>query len=192
LSSNIANLVREARPYLRIDGQSLVEIDIKNSQPLFIGLIAKAAGVPCDDYLRHCEADLYQHLADQGGFTRAEVKRQLMKTALFSPNYAPAQKLPVKRLFDRLFPELAAFIRGQKKGKDHGRFAVKAQYEESKFVIYTVCDQIRRERSDCWIATIHDSILTLPQHVEYVLAVMKEEFGKLGVSPRLKPRHPGD
>lgn len=196
--SNVSNLVRELRCYLRIDGQSLIEIDIKNSQPLFIGLVAKAAGVDCDQYLRLCEADLYQHLADGGGFTRQEVKEQLMKRALFSPNHAPAQKLPVKRIFDKLFPEMADFIREQKKSqrtadddRPHGKFAIKAQYQESKFIIYTVCERIRKERPDCWVATIHDSILTLPGQVDYVLAVMRDEFAKLGLNPRLEPRRPG-
>jgi hypothetical protein len=134
---------------------------------------------------------LYQYLADQGNFTRAEVKQQLMQRALFSPNYAPAQKLPVKRLFDRLFPAMATFLREEKQRKDYGAFAIKAQYQESKFVIYTVCERVRRDKPDCWIGTVHDSVLILPQHVEYVLAVMKEEFAKLGVAPRLEPRQPG-
>jgi hypothetical protein len=196
--SNVSNLVRELRAYLRVGGSPLIEIDIKNSQPLFIGMIAKAAGVDCDDYLRLCETDLYQFLADRGKFTRSEVKLQLMKRALFSPNYARCQRMPVKRLFDRLFPEMAEFIREQKKGekttdddRPHGKFAIKAQYQESKFIIYTVCERIRREKPDCWITTIHDSILTLPENVDYVLSVMKDEFTKLGVSPRLEPRQPG-
>jgi hypothetical protein len=196
--SNVANLVRELRAYLRIGGSPLVEIDIKNSQPLFIGLMAQAAGVNCDEYLRLCEADLYQHLADKGGFTRSEVKQQLMKRALFSSNHARAQRLPVKRLFDKLFPQMAEFIREQKKGqrakdddKQHGRFAIKAQYQESRFIIYSVCERIRKERPDCWIATIHDSVLTLPDNLEYVLAVMKDEFARLGVAPQLEPRQPG-
>jgi hypothetical protein len=50
--SNVSNLVREARLYLRAGAQSFVEIDINNSQPLFIGLVARAAGVDCDEYLR--------------------------------------------------------------------------------------------------------------------------------------------
>ena len=196
--SNVANLTRELRAYLRVGGSPLVEIDIKNSQPLFVGLVAKAAGVPCDEYLRLCEADLYQHLADKGGFTRQQVKEQLMKRALFSPNFAAAQKLPVKRLFDRMFPAMAAYIREQKKGektkandKPHGKFAIKAQHEESKFIIHTVCNRIRKERPDCWLTTIHDSVLVRPDDVEYVLAVMTEEFARLGVSPRLEPREPG-
>ncbi|MGD0383148.1 MAG: hypothetical protein ABSA77_06495 [Thermoguttaceae bacterium] len=151
--SNVSNLTRELRHYLRVGCSPLIELDIKNSQPLFIGLIAQAAGVDCDDYLRLCETDLYQFLADRGKFTRSQVKEQLMKRALFSPNYAAAQKLPVKRLFDKLFPQIAEFIRQEKVGekttddkKPHGQFAIKAQYAESKFIIYTVCERIRREK----------------------------------------------
>ena len=198
MHSNVSNLVRELRAYLRVGGSSLIEIDIKNSQPLFIGLLAKAAGVDCDEYLRLCETDLYQHLADQGGFTRQQVKEQLMQSALFSANYAAAQKLPVKKLFNRLFRSMAEFIREQKKGqktkdtdKPEGKFAIKAQYQESKFIIYSVCERIRRERPNCWIATVHDSILTRPDDVAYVISVMTEEFARLGVSPRLEPRQPG-
>jgi hypothetical protein len=101
-------------------------------------------------------------------------------------------------LFDRLFPEMAEFIWQEKKGertkdneRPHGKFAIKAQYEESRFVIYTVCERIRKERPDCWVATIHDSILALPDDVEYVVSVMKDEFSKLGVAPRLEPHQPG-
>jgi hypothetical protein len=75
--------------------------------------------------------------------------------------------------------------------RPHGRFAVKAQYEESRFVIYSVCERIRRERPDCWVATVHDSILTPPDTVDCILAVMREEFARLGVAPRLEPHQPG-
>ena len=114
--SNVSNLVRELREYLRVGGSPLIEIDIKNSQPLFIGLVAKEAGVDCDDIFAFAKPTS-TNLADRGKFTRQQVKVQLMKTALFSPNYAAAQKLPVKRLFDKLFPEMAEFIREQKKGQ---------------------------------------------------------------------------
>ena len=121
-----------------------------------------------------------------------------MKRALFSANHSRCQGLPVKQLFDNLFPEMAEFIRQEKKGertkddeKPHGKFAIKAQYEESRFIVYSVCDRIRRERPDCWISTVHDSILTPPNNVEYVLSIMRDEFVRLGVSPRLEPRQPG-
>ena len=190
INSNVTNLTRGLREYLRLDGQPLVEIDIKNSQPLFVGLLAKDAGVDCDDYLRLCEQDLYQHLSDVGGFTRKDVKTQLMQRALFAGNRHRYQRLPVKRLFDRLFPAMAKFLKEQKRG-EHNQLAIAAQYRESRFIIYTVCERVRKERPECWLATIHDSVLCLPDMADYVISVMREEFDRLGVKPRLEPRELG-
>ena len=187
INSNLTNLTRGLRKYLRVNNQPLVEIDIKNSQPLFVGLLAKDVGVDCEDYLRLCEQDLYQHLADVGGFTRKDVKTQLMQRALFAGNRHRYQRLPVKRLFDRLFPAMAKFLKEQKKG-EHNQLAIAAQYRESRFIIYTVCERIRKEQPECWVATIHDSVLCLPDMADYVLRVMREEFDRLGVKPRLEPR----
>jgi len=39
IHTNISNLKRELRSYLSVDGQRLVNVDIANSQPLFIGLV---------------------------------------------------------------------------------------------------------------------------------------------------------
>jgi len=61
-----------------------------------------------------------------------------------------------------------------------------SQRAESKFIIHTVCDRIRRERPDAFVATIHDSVLVLPSDADFVVAVMKEEFAKIGLSPRLE------
>ena len=44
IHTNLANLKRELRPYLLVDGQRLVNVDIANSQPLFIGLVLLRAG----------------------------------------------------------------------------------------------------------------------------------------------------
>lgn len=53
-------------------------------------------------------------------------------------------------------------------------------------MIFTVCERIRRERPDCWLTTIHDSVLCLPEDGEYVRNVMADEFEKLGIKPTLE------
>ncbi len=195
LHTNLTQLKRELRAYLRVEGQPLVEIDIRNSQPLFIGLAAKEDGVVDERYLELCQQDLYQHLANKGGWDRQTVKQQLTQQALFAPNFHAAQRSPVKRLFDAEFPKIAAYIRRQKKGKKTtenrkpwNKLAELAQRKEADFVIAKVCDRIRRENPKCFAATIHDSTLTLPGSVEYVLGIMQDEFGKLGVRPKLEAR----
>lgn len=198
--TNLTQLKRELRAALRVAGRPLVQIDIKNSQPLFIGLAARKMGVEDRRYLDLCQQDLYQYLAEQGGWSRKEVKEQLTQAALFAANASPHQRLPVKRLFDQEFPKVARFIQDMKAGektdddpKPHNALAKLAQKTEANFLIYGtgsitpgVCERIRNERPDCWIGTIHDSLLVLPETAEYVRGVMLEEFAKLGVRPRLE------
>jgi hypothetical protein len=61
-----------------------------------------------------------------------------------------------------------------------------AQKAEVSFVIFGVCERIRQERPECWVTTIHDSVLCLPDDGEYVRGVMLAEFAKLDVNPRLE------
>ncbi len=201
IHTNLTQLKRELRAGLRVAGQPLVQIDIKNSQPLFIGLAARKDGFEDRRYLELCQADLYQHLADRGGWTRKEVKEQLTQAALFAANTSRHQGLPVKQLFDAEFPTMARFIREMKDGKKtvanpkpHNKLAKLAQKTEANFLIYGmgkltegVCERIMRERRDCWVGTIHDSLLVLPGDVDYAMSVMQGEFAKLGVQPRLVP-----
>ena len=193
IHTNLTQLKTELRAYLRVEGQPLMEIDIKNSQPLFIGLAAKAKGVVDEKYLELCQQDLYQYLADKGGWDRKTVKQQLTQQALFASNYHDAQHLPVKKLYDSEFPRIAEFIRWQKVGKKTvenpkpwNKLAELAQRKEADFVISTVCDRIRKENPKCWVTTIHDSILTVPPSLDFVLGIMRDEFAKLGVEPRLE------
>ena len=44
IHTNIANLKRELRPYLFVEGQPLVNVDIANSQPLLVGITAAQDG----------------------------------------------------------------------------------------------------------------------------------------------------
>lgn len=60
------------------------------------------------------------------------------------------------------------------------------QHAESSLFIGAVCGRIMREGPSVPILTIHDSLLTTPQYVDYAESVIREEFDKLGVSPRLK------
>jgi hypothetical protein len=49
-----------------------------------------------------------------------------------------------------------------------------------------VCRRVMRERPDLPVFTIHDCIYTVPGGAEYVRGVIVDEFGRLGVRPRLE------
>jgi hypothetical protein len=187
--SNLTRLKTEARRALRVNGRPLVEIDIKNSQPLFLAKLLKERGiVGCERYIEICQRDLYAYIAAKARITRAEAKAAIIETVFFARLGA---RHAVKTLFKREFPEVWQFIEGVKK-KDHRKLARLLQRTEAKFVIYSVCERIRMENPEMFIATIHDSILHLPKDSAYVRAVLEAEFAKWGLKPRLEIENYGD
>jgi hypothetical protein len=189
LHTNITNLKRELRSVLRVSGQSLMEIDIKGSQLLFLGLEMAKEGVNCGDFLKRCQEDVYKYVADNAKTTRDEVKKRITQRALFSKNTDPCQHTEVKRAFDRLFPEVAKYVWKAKNVRDGNKLlAQRLQKAESNFMLLTVCERIRQERKTTFITSIHDSLLFRPMDYEYVHRILTEEFTKLGVHPRLEPK----
>jgi hypothetical protein len=187
--SNLTRLKTEGRKTLRINGKPLVEIDIKNSQPLFLAKLLKERGVEgCDKFIDICQQDLYAYLAVIAGVTRSEAKTAVIETVFFARIGA---KHRIKTLFKAEFPKVWQFIEGIKK-KDHKKLARLLQRTEAQFIIYTVCERIRNEAPETFIATIHDSILHLPKDSEYVRAVLDSEFAKYGLKPKLEVTYAGD
>ncbi len=204
IHTNLTGLKRELRPYLRVGGQPLCQIDIPCSQLAFIALVARRAERQYrrkfvdDHFFEVWERDLYAHLGDKLGLPRKEVKLHLTQRALFSSNRSPYQRHAVKKMFDREFPLLASYLKLVKdyepkpdddedtKRKPYRVLAQKAQTAERQFVIDTVCRRLRRERREMWASTIHDSVLVLRGDAEYTRMVMLDEFDKLGLHPNLK------
>ena len=187
--SNLTRLKAEARKALRVNGQPLAEIDIKNSQPLFLGKLLKERGVVgCEKYIEICQQDLYAYIAAKAGVTRAEAKVAIIETVFFARLGA---RHAIKTLFKQEFPEVWRFIEGVKK-KDFRKLARLLQRTEAQFVIYTVCERIRKENPGMFVATIHDSILHLPTDSAYVRAVLDAEFAQWGLKPRLEITNYGD
>jgi hypothetical protein len=59
---------------------------------------------------------------------------------------------------------------------------------EATIFIYRACGRVMRERPGCFVATLHDGVLTTPDDAGYVAGVIQDEFNKLGIKPTLK-RH---
>jgi hypothetical protein len=196
IHNNLTALKRETRAFLRVDGDTLAEIDIKCSQWLFLALVCMKKGIAdAERFLRICEHDLYEYIANMGGWSRERVKETLTKRCLFAPNGHRCQKTKIKKTLDREFPTIAAFIRRQKDGKPTvgnpkpwNKLARTLQKEECNFVVFTVCERIRKERPELFVGTIHDSLLCRSQEVGYLQTVLVEEFARVGTTPRLEPK----
>lgn len=138
-------------------------------------------------YLRITEqAQFYEHMMKAFGIPITSEKREAFKKEFFGkvfyckPNYYTKER----KAFQAEFPTVLEHINTLK--KDDPRNAPLAlQRAESDFVIGTVCKRILKEFPETPLWTIHDSIMAPASRGEFVRKVMEEEFGKLGVHPRL-------
>lgn len=110
--------------------------------------------------------------------------RKWAKEALFHILYGKnGARSPAKKRFYELFPKVAQVIREHKR-KDHRFLPQLLQKIESSFVINNVCRRLMNESPEAPIFTIHDSILTTPEHAEFVLTIFREEFATHGLAPQ--------
>jgi hypothetical protein len=182
--SNISNMFKPLRSLLRVDGEpdTLGETDINNSQPLFLAMAAREAGVDDQRYLRLCEEGLiYEHMAGTLGVLRESAKHEIVKFFYAKNGY----RSTAKSVFELEFPKIGAFIR-QVKTKDHKRLSRQMQVAERKLVIDTVCERLKRLRPDMFMTTIHDAVVAKKPDCDLIVTVMKEAFAEKGVHPRLE------
>jgi hypothetical protein len=184
IHTNITNLYKPLRSLLRVDGgnETLSEIDIPNSQPLFLGMEAQRSGARDEDYLRLCsEGRIYDIIGCHAGMVREGGKKEFLKF-LFAKNGFHSQ---AKMVFCKIYPSIASYIEKIKE-KDHHRIARCLQKAERRFVIDTVCQRLFRDRPGVFLTTVHDSILCQRIDGQWVRDVMLDEFRQLGVSPTLR------
>jgi hypothetical protein len=221
LHTNLTNLKRELRPFLKVDGAVLGNLDIANSQPLFAGILTKRRkeekgegeekgrrepsqglyvgqsdidGVAIQD-----DNDKYLNLCENGSLYRFVHEHlpdgrdfaQTKKRVLTTLFDRDNRRNAVYRVLDEHFPVLMDFIRREKRG-DHHRFAHLAQRTESDFMFGQVVPRLMREQPDMFVGTIHDSVLTPASEAEYVHGAMMTEFGRLGVTPTVRGLNDGE
>ena len=185
LHSNLTNMRKDLRKYLRLDSveDTLRELDIPNSQPLFLAVAASQKGLCEPDFVKLTETgQLYSHVARRIGLTRDAAKLDTLKYFYEEVNPTGLSARAVKLLFERDFPLVAQFI-AQAKVKDTNRLCRILQKAEREFIIERCCRRL--VKSSVWCATIHDAIYCSALQAEEVLKVVKEEFAKLGVNPDL-------
>ena len=188
--TTITNLKRELRRFLRVADQPLCELDLKNSQLLFLALEMRRDAIDDPAFLDVCaKGMLYETIAKQAHTTRDEVKAALTQRALFSENDARCQRSKIMRAFQTVFPKAADYV-FQIKNCEHGGSALakRLQRAEADLVINKVCGRLRREGQVGFVTPIHDCLLFLAESGDYVRKTMASEFATLGVTPTLDIR----
>jgi len=167
---------------LSIDGDPVCEVDIPNSQPLFLALMMRSdKGVEAGEYARFVsvarEGRFYDLVAPLfgGGMTRSEVKKAVYHV-LFGKNRPDAHN----RAFRGAFPSVHDFIlRYKKEMRDYRSLAYALQRAESDFVYNCVLVGATSARPDLGFITVHDSILVRRADGEFLRSVFDNCMSRL-------------
>ena len=158
---------------LLIDGEETYEIDLKNSQPLFLSKLIKDSGNECVDKE---ELKLFSNLVMDGTYY------QYLMNHLSLKNKNDAKKLTYKvffgknmknsiydQLFSSIFPTIHNFIILYK--KDHFDYRVLShhlQEAESNLIFNVIVKEIMIKYPYIKIITIHDSLIIKQRYMKEV------------------------
>jgi hypothetical protein len=171
---------------LMLDGEETHEIDIKNSQPLFLNKIIEDSGtkwVAKEEIalFRHLtiEGIYYQYVMDHIGTKDKPKVKEMTYKVLFGKNMASSK---ADKVFKELFPTIHNFIRLYKKEKgDYRILAYELQKAESSLIFNKIIKQIKKSVPNMKIVTVHDSIIVPRSQRDAAEAIFKtklfEEFG---------------
>ena len=184
--TNFTILKREIRQnYIKIDNEEIIELDIKNSQPLFLSILLRDE-IP-DDEQNNKEIKNFMWLASQGLFydyivdkfnnlNRSEVKLLTYKV-LFGHNGINSTE---NKIFQSVFPKIYDYIIEYKKLNNDYRFlAHTLQRMESDFIFGKVIKEIYEKIPDIKLFTVHDSISYPLKYKKLVEEIFKRNLNQL-------------
>ena len=167
---------------LLIDGEETCEIDIPNSQPLFLTKIIDMDSNLVDkkELLLFKEltttGTYYQYVMNQLGEKDKKKVKEMTYKVLFGRNISNSK---VDKNFKKLFPTIHQFIKNYK--REHGDYRVLAydlQKAESDLVFNTVIKKVMQFYPEIKLITIHDSIVIPRKYKEEVNQIFEIELKK--------------
>jgi len=171
---------------LLIDGKQTCEIDIKNSQPLFLSKLIEDSHTKWvnDDELQLFKfltttGKYYQYIMTELGITNKGDAKELTYKVLFGRN---AKNSKPDALFSSIFPTIHNFIKLYKKEMgDYKILAYELQKAESNLIFNKIIRQIMTLYPEIKMVTVHDSIIVPMEDKDRVSAIFNsklyEEFG---------------
>lgn len=171
---------------LLIDGEETCEIDIKNSQPLFLSKLIIDSG---SKWVNSQELELfkqltisgkyYNYLTDNLGNMKREEAKEMTYKVFFGRNGTNSR---ADKNFANLFPTIHNFIKLYK--REHGDYKILAydlQRSESNLIFNKIIKSIMQINPDVKIVTVHDSLIVQRRHFNEVNSIFQtkllEEFG---------------
>ena len=168
------------KSFLKIDNEKTCEIDIANSQPLFLAKLIYDINTKWVD---KNELDMFIFLTNSGRYyqymmdninikTKKEIKEITYKV-LFGRNHHNSK---YDKMFKKLFPTIHNFIKLYKtKYGDYKVLSHHLQKMESDFIFNKVIKKIYEYSEDISVITIHDSIIMKESDRNIVETIFKNE-----------------
>lgn len=195
--TNITNLSRKFRPYLRLNGKQLMGIDIANSQPMLAAIIfreysKKQYGFIKDDVLEYqsmCELGLFYEdfmtLNNVQGKQRGAFKKKFFGKVFFTNEYPNENEM--RNQFKEKYPicyEALFAIKGGFLSKSYADFAIGLQRIEAGIIVNANFELIEMG-IDC--VNIFDSLyVTSQEHLEIAKQLILDKFAEYEITPMLK------
>ena len=192
LHNNLTNLPTQLRKFTSYKGQKLSQIDLKNSQPLFLYTLLSKMSIDDKELLKYktvvTEIGFYEFFAEKLKYNltaenRKEFKQNIFGGVLFNSNKTNLSEY--EKIFKDEFPEIFYVIR-YIKSKKYQDVAIMLQREESRFIFNCVDKIVWETKKRIPLLTIHDSICTTFGNEQTVYDIMKNEFEKnYNICPKL-------
>lgn len=177
LHTNFTSLKKEIRQqFLSVNGNKLVELDIKNSQPFFLWLLMRENG--CNGDSGYTESifngQIYDQLSSEIGCNRSEAKIAIYKV-LFGRN----KTNQYDQWFQSKWPITYQWILDYKaECKSYKALAQRLQKRESQFIFNHLIPEIYKWHKPI-IITVHDSILFEEQWYNDVKRIFGQALDQL-------------
>lgn len=173
--TNIKKIFRNG--YIKIDGEKVAELDIDNSQPLFLALLMREHKAYENDQYKDAyykfydlvtKGDFYEYMLNNLGIDDKDVCKEIVFSVLFGKNnliYGDYKE--ANRVFKSLFPGVFSWIVGFKRTDSEDEEVKKNNYKilshnlqnrESTIIFNRICYTIQRNFPHIKIFTVHDSI----------------------------------
>lgn len=170
---------------LLIDGEETCEIDIPNSQPLFLYKLIKDNDI---FIVKDEELELFKILTSNGKFYQymidncgSQMNRKQIKEIVYKVLFGRNYKNVADNLFKKLFPTIHTFIKSYKKEMgDYRMLSYNLQRAESNLIFNRIIKTIMELDPNIKLITVHDSIICSKKHKEAVEIIfntlLKDEF----------------
>ncbi len=196
--TNFTDLPRKFRPYLLLDGKPLIEIDIRNSQPLLAAILFRRYseneyGFIKPDVLLYqgsCEIGLfYEHFMDINNIPdpeRSNVKKKFFGQVFYGMEYENRDELKVRFIncYPTCYEAIFAIKGGRFYSKYYNEFSILMQQVEASIILAANFEMIE-QGIDCY--NIFDALyVTSEEDAEKACELLKQKFKDFGLTPSLR------